>query len=73
MIDATIAYIVSTQEEISRYSPNNRPVGFHTPYGRFRLQKNLLAVPGIDPRSFDFPGISLVTILNEKMQLPTTS
>jgi hypothetical protein len=59
--------------EISRYSPNNRPVGIHSRYGRFTVKEEFLAVPGIDPRSFDFPGINLVKIPNEKMQLPTTS
>jgi hypothetical protein len=36
-------------------------------------KKNLLAVPEIDPSSFDFPGNSLTKIPNEKLQLPATS
>jgi len=68
-----LLYVMTTQGEISRYSPNNRPVVIQIRYGRFGVQKNLLAVPGIDPRSFDFSGISLVTIPNEKLQLLATS
>jgi len=49
-----LLYIMTTQGEISRYSPNNRPVGIQTRYGRFGVQENFLAVPGIDPRSLDF-------------------
>jgi len=68
-----LLHIMTTQGEISRYSPNKKQVGIQTRYGRFGVQKNFLAVPGIDPHSFDFPGINLVTIPNEILQLSATS
>src|SRR5215510_8209490 len=68
-----LLYVLATHGEIFRCSPNNKPVRIQTQYGRFGAQKSFLAVPGIDPSSFDLPGNSLITIANEKFQLPATS